>query len=99
MFLAKEPLNRLYVSSVSVAEIRYGAEIRPMFTSRVLPVSEDILLRWCLLVEAGRKAGITLSQPDLFIAATALHHDLTIVTRELAGFERTGTEILNPWTE
>jgi hypothetical protein len=70
-----------------------------MFANRILPISEDIVLRWRLLVEVGRKAGITFSQPDLFIAATALHHDLTIVTRDLGGFDRTGAEVLNPWSE
>ncbi len=54
--------------------------IRPMFDKRVLPVTEDIMLRWRLLVEDGRKAGYTYSQPDLIIAATALHHGLTMVS-------------------
>jgi predicted nucleic acid-binding protein len=115
--VAIEPLDSLFISSVSVAEIRYGAEIhpdaqrradlrdwlrlkiRPMFANRILPISEDVLLRWRLLVGDGRKAGITFSQPDLFIAATALEHGLTIVTRDEAGFNRTGAEVLNPWIE
>ena len=40
-----------------------------------------------LLVEAGRKAGHTFSQPDLIIAATALHHDLTVVSRDTTDFD------------
>ena len=32
------------------------------------------MLKWCLLVESGRKSGHTFSQPDLIIAATAAHH-------------------------
>jgi predicted nucleic acid-binding protein len=51
-----------------------------MFEQRVLPVSEDIMFKWRLLVEDGRKTGHTFSQPDLIIAATALYHDLTVVT-------------------
>ena len=55
--------------------------VRPMFDQRVLPITEDIMLKWRLLVEEGRKAGHTYSQLDLIIAATAIHHGLTIVTR------------------
>lgn len=47
-------------------------KVRPMFQQRVLPVTEDIMFRWRLLVEDGRKTGHTLSQPDLIIAATAV---------------------------
>lgn len=47
--------------------------VRPMFEERVLPVSEDVMFKWRLLVERGRKAWSTFSQLDLIIAATALH--------------------------
>ena len=46
--------------------------VRPMFEGRVLPVTEEVMLKWRLLVEEGRKSGHTFSQPDLIIAATAL---------------------------
>ena len=72
-------------------------KVRPMFEQRVLPLSEDVILKWRLLVEEGRKAGHTFSQPDLFIAATALHHGLTVVTRDAAEFERARAPVLNPW--
>lgn len=68
-----------------------------MFEQRVLPVSEDVFLKWRLLVEDGRKAGHTYSQPDLFIAATALHHGLTVVTRDTSEFERARVPVVNPW--
>jgi len=51
-----------------------------MFDQRV-PITEDIMLQWRLLVEEGRKTGYTFSQPDLIIAATAIHHGHTVVTR------------------
>jgi predicted nucleic acid-binding protein len=73
--------------------------VRPMFDGRVLPVTEDILLKWRLLVEGGRKVGYTFSQPDLFIAATALEHGLTIVSRDTDGYERAGAPVFNPWTD
>jgi predicted nucleic acid-binding protein len=68
-----------------------------MFDQRVLPVSEDVMFKWRLLVEEGRKSGHTFSQPDLIIAATALHHGLTLVSRDVADFEKARVPILNPW--
>ena len=63
-FYEAQPLNALYISVVSVAEIRFGIELqedltrraelnewltltlRPAFAGRILPVTEDILLKW-----------------------------------------------------
>ncbi len=114
-FVAAQPLESLYVSTVTLAEIRFGIErvedatkrgelgdwlahkVRPMFEQRVVQLSEDVILKWRLLVEEGRKTGHTYSQPDLFIAATALHHGLTVVTRDAAEFERARAPVVNPW--
>lgn len=71
--------------------------VRPMFTQRTLPITEEIMLTWRLLVEEGRKSGHTFSQPDLIIAATALHHGLTVVTRDTDDFERARCSLFNPW--
>ena len=59
-----------------------------MFEQRVLPISEDVMFKWRLLVEDGRKVGHTFSQPDLIIAATALHHGLTVVTRDVSDYQK-----------
>jgi predicted nucleic acid-binding protein len=59
-----------------------------MFENRILPLTEDIMFRWRLLVEEGRKIGHTFSQPDLIIAATAIEHDLTVVTRDRSGYDK-----------
>jgi predicted nucleic acid-binding protein len=116
-FVAAQPLDRLYVSSITFAEIRFGIElvadaarraslndwlthkVRPMFEQRVLEVSEDVMFKWRLLVEAGRKQGHTYSQPDLIIAATALNHGLTLVSRDTGDYARTGVTLFNPWTD
>jgi predicted nucleic acid-binding protein len=74
-------------------------KVRPMFGRRVLDVSEDVIFKWRILVEAGRKSGYTYSQPDLFIAATALHHGLTVVTRDTREYQRAGVPVLDPWKE
>ena len=114
-FVAAQPLDLLYVSDVTLAEIRFGIELvseaskraelsdwlthklRPMFDQRILPVSEDIFFKWRLLVEQGRKKGLTYSQPDLFIAATALHHGLTVVSRDADEFDRVDVSVVSPW--
>ncbi|ULO24371.1 type II toxin-antitoxin system VapC family toxin [Methylocystis sp. SB2] len=114
-FVAAQPLDRLYVSVVTFAEIRFGIElvadpsrraelhdwltlkVRPLFTQRTLPVSEDVMLKWRLLVEEGRKTRYTFSQPDLIIAATALLHGLTVVTRDTGDFEKARAPVVNPW--
>ena len=70
-----------------------------MFDQRVLPVTEDIIFRWRVLVEEGRKVGHTYSQPDLIIAATAIHHGFTVVTRDRDDFDKAGVTVLNPWKE
>src|SRR4029453_944185 len=69
----------------------------PLFSQRGLDVTEDVLFKWRLLVEQGRKGGHTFSQPYLFIAATALHHGLTVVSRDTREFELAGGPLCNPW--
>ena len=68
------------------------------FSGRVLPVTQEILLRWRILMDHGRRHNRTYSQPDLFLAATALEHDLTLVTRNTRDFAGiAGIQLLNPW--
>jgi toxin FitB len=71
--------------------------VRPMFEQRVLAITEDIMFKWRLLVEDGRKAGHTFSQPDLIVAATALHHGLTVVSRDVRDYQKARAPVLNPW--
>jgi toxin FitB len=116
-FVAGQRLDDLFISSVTLAEIRFGIEslgdpvrraelhhwlqhrVRPMFAHRVLGVTEDVMFKWRLLVEEGQKRGHTFSQPDLIIAATALEHGLTLVTRDVADFKPAHVPLLNPWGE
>lgn len=74
-------------------------KVRPMFEQRVLPITEDVMLKWRVLVEQGRKAGHTFSQPDLIIAATAQHHGFTIVSHDTSDFEKARVPVFNPWIE
>ena len=69
-----------------------------MFRDRVLEISEAVLIRWIALVEQGRKRKHTYSQPDLFVAATALEHNLTLITRNTRDFTTIpDLKLLNPW--
>jgi predicted nucleic acid-binding protein len=74
-------------------------KVRPMFEQRVLAISEDVMFKWRLLVEEGRKAGHTFSQPDLIIAATALHHGLTVVSRDVGDHQKAHAPVFNPWVD
>jgi predicted nucleic acid-binding protein len=76
-----------------------GQRVRPMFEQRVLAVTEEVMFKWRLLVKEGRKAGHTFSQPDLIIAATAMHHGLTVVSRDKSDFTKARVPVLDPWTE
>jgi len=70
-----------------------------MFEQRVLAVSEDVMFKWRLLIEDGRKAGHTFSQPDLIIAATAQHHGLTVVSRDTTEYVAARVPVFNPWID
>lgn len=116
-FVASQPLDLLYVSVVTLAEIRFGIElvsdparrsslidwlthkVRPMFEQRALAVTEDIMFKWRLMVEEGRKTGHTFSQPDLVIAATGQHHGLTVVTRDTEEYAKACVPVFNPWVD
>jgi len=116
-FVAAQPLELLYISTVTLAEIRFGIEllpevarrselndwlahkVRPMFEQRVLAITEDIMFKWRLMVEEGRKVGHTFSQPDLIIAATGQHHGFTIVSRDTADYVKAQVTVVNPWTD
>lgn len=74
-------------------------KLRPMFEGRVLPVSEDVMFKWRLLVEEGRKSGHTFSQPDLIIAATGLHHGLTVISRDTKEYRRAHVPVFDPWID
>jgi toxin FitB len=74
-------------------------KLRPMFEQRVLAITEDIMFKWRLLVEDGRKAGHTFSQPGLIIGATALHHGLTVVSRDVGDYQRARAAVFNPWVD
>lgn len=101
----------LYTSVLVVGEIRRGVELKrrrdpaaakvydrwleellQSYAENILPVTPAIALRW---------GSLCLDQPvpvvDGLLAATALEHGLTLVTRNTRDLERTGAQVLNPF--
>ena len=106
------PLANFYLSSISVLEIELGtllmsrkdsaqgAILREWIDRQVLPRFEGRILAIDTAV-AQRCAALHVPNPraerDALIAATALVHGMTVVTRNVADFEATGVRIFNPW--
>lgn len=67
-------------------------DVRPMFGGALLPVDERTALK-----AAALHIPDPLPEMDALIAATALVHDLILVTRNTKDFRRTGVRLLNPW--
>jgi toxin FitB len=102
----------VFLSAISVLEIErgilrvvrrdgpQGAMLRVWFEERILPAFEGRILAVDVTV-ARRCARLHIPNPmaerDALIAATALVHGMTVVTRNVADFEGTGVVLLNPW--
>jgi predicted nucleic acid-binding protein len=71
--------------------------LRPLFAGRILPITEDVIVRWKTMAVEGRKRGHTFGQPDLFIAAIAALQDLVVVCRDVREFVEAGVPAFDPW--
>lgn len=69
------------------------------FVGCVLVLDRAIMRTWAELTARTIPLGRPLAYADSLIAATALHHDLELVTRNEDDFKHTGVRILNPWLE
>lgn len=67
------------------------------FAGRILPVDLAVADRWGHLAGSCKARGVTLPVIDGLLAATALHHNLTLVTRNVKDVQGTGVETLDPW--
>lgn len=70
----------------------WAIETRREFRDRTLAVTIDVAMRWGELYMRLKRR-----DTDLLIAATALEHDLTVVTRNIRHFEPTGVKLFNPY--
>jgi hypothetical protein len=111
-WLSSVDAGTFYLSAVTVMEIEFGTlrierrdpiqgrrlrawmnnHILPEFADRTLPVDTAVALRCGAL-----HVPDPCSERDAFIAATALVHGMTIVTRNTADFKATAVPMLNPW--
>lgn len=76
----------------SVLLANWLSELRAEHATRLLHVTEEVALRWGR-ISTGKARG----DADGLIAATALVHDLTLVTRNVGDFADTGVRLFNPW--
>jgi predicted nucleic acid-binding protein len=68
------------------------AHVLPVFSDRILPV-DTAVARYCARLHVPDRR----SDRDALLAATALVHKMTVVTRNVSDFAATGVDILNPW--
>ena len=106
------PAQALFLSVLTIGEIRKGIEnvkedkrkkklliwleheLTDMFESRILPINIEVADRWGKLQCQVKR---TLPAIDTLLAATALHHDMTMVTRNINDFANLNLELINPW--
>jgi toxin FitB len=69
-------------------------DLRDWFGPRILPIGPDVADHWGRLLA---RAGRPVPAIDSLLAATALHHDLRLVTRNIKDFDYAGLEVINPW--
>ncbi|MEO6990246.1 MAG: type II toxin-antitoxin system VapC family toxin [Candidatus Baltobacteraceae bacterium] len=74
------------------------SDLIPRFAGRILPVDMEVAEHWGRTEGAARLGAGKLLVIDSLLAATAHHHNLTVVTNNEADFSRTGTTVINPWT-
>ncbi len=106
------PSESMFLSVISLLELEHGTlsmerrdarqgktlrswldqYVLPAFASRILPVDTAVARRCAVLHVPNLR-----SYRDALIAATALVHGMTMVTRDVKDFEATGVSILNPW--
>ena len=102
----------LFISAITVMELELGilrvarrdavqgarlrswmdGHVLPEFSDRTLPVDMTVALRCAKLHVPDPRP-----ERDAYIAATALIHGMVVVTRNMADFDKTGVDMLNPW--
>jgi predicted nucleic acid-binding protein len=78
-------------------EVWLETDLSVLFFGRILPVTRSTAERWGVLEGQRQLTGRPLDVPDGQIAATALEHDLTLVTRNARDFAGLGVAVFNPW--
>ena len=110
----QRPSTALFLSVLTLGEIRKGielvvdskrklrlldwleVELPKFFAGRTLPVDFAVADRWGRLQADAERP---LPAIDSLLAATALHHNLRVVTRNARDFAFPGLEVINPWSD
>ena len=111
LWAARQPTSQLFLSAITILELEQGilllerrmppqgsalrswlAGVCVAFTGRVLPFTSDTATLCAALHVPDPR-----SERDAMIAATALEHGFTVVTRNTQDFVNTGVALLNPW--
>jgi len=74
-----------------------AVELQARFSGRILPIDVAVADRWGLLAANAKSSGKPLSTIDGLLAATAIHHNLTVVSRNVSDFTSVPVQVLNPW--
>ncbi len=74
-------------------------DLRARFRDRILPIDEEVADRWGLISALAKAHGKPVPVVDGLLAATAVHYNLTFVTRNISNVAGTGVATLNPWVE
>jgi predicted nucleic acid-binding protein len=74
-------------------------DVRVRFGGRLLVFDDSVAERWGQLEALAKKRRLTLPTIDAQLAATALHHGLTLVTRNTTDIRPTGVPVFNPWSD
>ena len=116
-FLADVDEDRVFISVLTLGELRFGIERLPAgarrqrldewvrdqlpqrFEGRVLPVDLAVAETWGTILARREKAGKTIGTVDGLLAATAVVHGLTLVTRNVSDFQSSVSTLLDPWKE
>lgn len=112
LWMSQRPANTLHLSVLTLGELRKGMEALPdgerksrlldwleveltaFFAGRLLPIDAATVDQWGrLLAHAARP----LPAIDSLLAATALRHGLTLVTRNVKDFQHPSLTVINPW--
>ena len=67
------------------------------FAKRIVFIDTHVALAWASIAAGLQKKGRIMSMADGLIAATALHHGMTLVTRNVKDFKSCGVKLFNPW--
>lgn len=72
-------------------------ELIPRFHNRILTIDIEAMLVWGKLFGESKQKGLIIPVIDGLIAATAIAHNLTVVTENISDFIETGARVFNPW--